>query len=138
MIIILFSIFISNPEIAIEAIQSHDKNPPLFPFIFITIACGAISGFHGLVSSGTTSKQLNNLKDSRMIGYGSALGEGSLALLTTVAAVCGVGIYLNIFPEHSHDLSHFASAKNIGLGLHHRPIFSPQQNKYNIGHGVVL
>ena len=113
--IILISIFVSNPEIAIEAIQTHDKNPPIFPFIFITIACGAISGFHGLVSSGTTSKQLNNLKDSRMIGYGSALGEGTLALLTTIAAVCGVGIYLNIFPEHSHDLSHFAAAKNMRL-----------------------
>ena len=112
--IILISIFISNPEVSINAIQSHDDNPPLFPFLFITIACGAISGFHGLVSSGTTSKQIENLKDSRLIGYGAALGEGTLALLTTIAAVCGIALYANIQP-HEHDLSHFAAAKAISF-----------------------
>jgi carbon starvation protein len=60
--------------------------------LFVTIACGAISGFHGLVSSGTTSKQLDRLCDARPIGYGSMLGEGTLALLATLAAVAGVGL----------------------------------------------
>ena len=96
--------------------QNNSNNPPIFPFLFITIACGAISGFHGLVSSGTTSKQIKNLKDTRMIGYGAMLGEGSLALATTIAAACGIGIYIGINPEnHSHDLSNFASAAKLKL-----------------------
>ncbi|MGE3635323.1 MAG: carbon starvation CstA 5TM domain-containing protein, partial [Sandaracinaceae bacterium] len=66
--------------------------PPLFPLLFVTIACGAISGFHGLVSSGTSSKQLSSLTDARYVGYGSMLGEGSLALASTLAAVAGIGL----------------------------------------------
>ncbi len=62
---------------------------PLFPVLFITIACGTISGFHSLVSSGTTAKQLNRESDARVIGYGGMLGEGLLAVLalSTVALV---------------------------------------------------
>jgi len=62
---------------------------PLFPLLFITIACGTISGFHSLVSSGTTAKQLNKETDARLIGYGGMLGEGLLATvaLSTVALV---------------------------------------------------
>lgn len=56
-----------------------------FPLLFITIACGAISGFHGLVSSGTTSKQLNKETDARFVGYFGAVGEGVLALITILA-----------------------------------------------------
>jgi len=52
---------------------------PLFPMLFVTIACGTISGFHSLVSSGTTAKQLNQESDARLIGYGGMLGEGLLA-----------------------------------------------------------
>ena len=60
---------------------------PLFPLLFITIACGTISGFHSLVSSGTTAKQLNKETDARLIGYGGMLGEGLLAAtaLSTLA-----------------------------------------------------
>jgi carbon starvation protein len=63
--------------------------PPLIPFLFITIACGAISGFHGLVSSGTTSKQVGCMTDARAIGYGGMLGEGTLGLLAVLAATAG-------------------------------------------------
>src|SRR5699024_3059527 len=56
-----------------------------FTFLFITIACGAISGFHGLVSSGTSSKQLNKETDARMVGYLGAVGEGVLALISILA-----------------------------------------------------
>ncbi len=63
--------------------------PPLIPFLFITIACGAISGFHGLVSSGTTSKQLSDMRDCRYIGYGGMLGEGMLGLMSVLAATAG-------------------------------------------------
>ncbi|OLZ40222.1 carbon starvation protein CstA [Natrinema saccharevitans] len=61
---------------------------PLFPLLFITIACGTISGFHSLVSSGTTAKQLDKETDARLIGYGGMLGEG---LLATVA-LCTIGV----------------------------------------------
>ncbi|MFC7205162.1 carbon starvation protein A [Haloferax namakaokahaiae] len=77
---------------------------PLFPLLFITIACGTISGFHSLVSSGTTSKQLNKESDARMIGYGGMLGEGLLATvaLATVAIIApdvggGIGLALPTF-----------------------------------------
>jgi carbon starvation protein len=63
--------------------------PPMIPFLFITIACGAISGFHGLVSSGTTSKQIACMTDARPIGYGGMLGEGTLGLLAVLAATAG-------------------------------------------------
>ena len=63
--------------------------PPMIPFLFITIACGAISGFHGLVSSGTTSKQIGCMADARAIGYGGMLGEGTLGLLAVLAATAG-------------------------------------------------
>jgi carbon starvation protein len=63
--------------------------PPMIPFLFITIACGAISGFHGLVASGTTSKQVSCMTDARPIGYGGMLGEGVLGMLAVLAATAG-------------------------------------------------
>ena len=63
--------------------------PSLLPLLFVTIACGAISGFHGLVASGTSSKQLNKETDARFVGYFGAVGEGSLALAAIIAATAG-------------------------------------------------
>ena len=65
----------------------------LFPILFITVACGAISGFHALVSSGTSAKQLNSEKDAKLVGYGAMLIEGIVAIvaLLSVAAVAGNG-----------------------------------------------
>jgi carbon starvation protein len=63
----------------------HPALGPLFPFLFVTIACGTISGFHSLVSSGTTAKQLDKETDARLIGYGGMLGEGLLAITAVVA-----------------------------------------------------
>ena len=88
--LIFLSIFIIQPDIIAPAITNTNQGPPMIPFLFVTIACGAISGFHGLVSSGTTSKQVNKMQDARMIGYGATLGEGSLALAATIAAVAGI------------------------------------------------
>jgi carbon starvation protein len=67
-----------------------EGSPNIFPFLFITIACGAISGFHSLVSSGTTSKQLDKETDARHVGYVGALGEGSLAMASVLAVSAGV------------------------------------------------
>ncbi len=91
LIALLLGLFILNPEMNAPVLNLHPKGaPPLFPIIFVTIACGAISGFHGLVSSGTTSKQLNKMGDARFIGYGGMLGEGTLALIATLAVAAGL------------------------------------------------
>lgn len=66
--------------------------PPMIPILFITIACGAISGFHCLVSSGTTSKQIGKETDALAVGYGSMLTEGFLATLVIVSCVAGLGL----------------------------------------------
>ncbi len=63
--------------------------PSIIPLLFVTIACGAISGFHGLVASGTTSKQLNMEPDARFVGYFGAIGEGGLALAAILVATAG-------------------------------------------------
>jgi carbon starvation protein len=66
--------------------------PPIWPFLFITIACGACSGFHCLVSSGTTSKQIEKEPDAQYVAYGSMLLEGGLAVLVILACCAGVGM----------------------------------------------
>ena len=70
--------------------------PPILPFLFITIACGAISGFHCLVSSGTSSKQLSRESDAVAVGYGSMLLEGALAVVVILACCAGVGMSGNL------------------------------------------
>jgi carbon starvation protein len=66
--------------------------PPLWPMLFITIACGAISGFHSLVSSGTTAKQVKQEEDALFVGYGSMVFEGVLATFVIIAVAAGIGI----------------------------------------------
>ena len=66
--------------------------PMIFPFLFITVACGAISGFHCLVSSGTSSKQLCRETDARLVGYGAMLLEAFLAVLVIAACAAGLGL----------------------------------------------
>jgi carbon starvation protein len=90
---LLIGLFRVHPEITAPAFNTEidPTAPPLIPLLFITIACGAISGFHGLVASGTTSKQLNCMRDARTIGYGGMLGEGLLALIAVLAVSAGLG-----------------------------------------------
>ncbi len=66
--------------------------PPIWPFVMITIACGAISGWHAVVGSGTTPKQIRREPDAKMVGYGSMLGEGYLAVIALLTAVVGLGV----------------------------------------------
>ena len=90
---VLFSAFGGNLHIVAPAIQaSPAKAPPMWPFLFITIACGAISGFHSLVSSGTSAKQVRSEEDSLFVGYGSMLLEGTLATLVVIAVAAGIGM----------------------------------------------
>jgi carbon starvation protein len=85
-------------EFVAPAFQMNPEGAPMiFPFLFITIACGAISGFHCLVSSGTSSKQLKTETDARFVGYGGMLTEGFLATLVIIA--CGAGLGLGLMKE---------------------------------------
>lgn len=94
--LIYAGIFIAQPSIEAPMIRSSENGgPSIFPLLFVTVACGAISGFHGLIASGTTSKQISDIKHTKLIGYGSMLGEGTLALASTIAAVAGISLVKN-------------------------------------------
>ena len=97
------AIIMLQPEVKMPAItQFIDGTGPifggkLFPFVFITIACGAISGFHALIASGTTPKLLSNERDIRMIGYGGMLLESFVAIMAMIAAtVLDPGVFFAI------------------------------------------
>lgn len=85
------AVLFAGPEVVAPAFNTNlpEGTPSLIPLLFVTIACGAISGFHGLVASGTTSKQLDKEPDIRFVGYFGAIGEGSLALAAIIAATAG-------------------------------------------------
>ncbi|MDB1087302.1 carbon starvation protein A [Streptomyces sp. ACA25] len=89
--ILFLSVLLSAPTIVAPAINNAVPagTPDLVPLLFVTIACGAISGFHGMVSSGTTSKQLDKETDARFVGYFGAIGEGMLALGAIIAVTAG-------------------------------------------------
>ena len=84
-------LFASTPAIAPDI---PPDAPPIWPFLFITIACGAISGFHCMVSSGTSSKQVASEKDAQYVGYGAMLLEGGLAVIVILACCAGIGMGL--------------------------------------------
>ena len=89
---LVIGVVIVDPQLRMPAITEfiHGGGPiipgKMFPFVFVTIACGAISGFHSLVSSGTTPKMLNKETDARMIGYGAMLMEGVVGIVALIAA----------------------------------------------------
>ncbi len=91
-VLLIIGVFIVHPNIQFPAVTQfiHGGGPiikgPLFPFLFVTIACGAISGFHSLVSSGTTPKMLWKETDARFIGYGAMMCEGMVGVLALIAA----------------------------------------------------
>ncbi len=91
LILLYGAVLIGNPTVVAPMINVDVPagTPSLLPLLFVTIACGAISGFHGLVASGTSSKQLNQETDARFVGYFGAVGEGSLALAAIIAATAG-------------------------------------------------
>jgi len=84
--------FVLGPVFDAPAINPNPAGaPPIFPFVFITIACGAASGFHSLVASGTTAKQLDRETDARPLGYGGMLAESLLALIAVLACTSTLG-----------------------------------------------
>lgn len=91
-LILLFgAILVATPDIVAPALNHNlpVDTPSIMPLLFVTIACGAISGFHGLVSTGTTSKQIDKEEDVRFVGYFGAVGEGLLALGAVLATTAG-------------------------------------------------
>jgi carbon starvation protein len=114
MVLLVLGTIIAHPQITAPAFNhvAHKNDPTLpglMPMLFITIACGAISGFHSLASSGTTVKQVNKEKDSIFIGYGGMILEGFLAILVIIAVVGGLG--------RSEFFSHYSSWKEIAGGI---------------------
>ena len=93
-VMLAVAIIIVRPEISVPAVSEfagRSDGPvvagPLFPFLFVTIACGALSGFHALISSGTTPKMLEKERQTRFIGYGGMLMESFVAIMALVAAI---------------------------------------------------
>lgn len=111
--ILYLGLFVINPDITAPPTNPGTDDVSWFPLLFITIACGAISGFHGLVSSGTTAKQLDKETDARFVGYLGAIGEGSLALITIVAIVT----YFNTTGEFLQNYHSFEAAGASGLNI---------------------
>lgn len=106
--LLVIGVVIANPQVQVPALTtlaSRSNGPTfsgnLFPFLFITIACGALSGFHGAVSSGLTPKAIEKENQIRMIGYGSMLVESFTAIIALIAAITisqGVYFSMNMSP----------------------------------------
>lgn len=113
--ILVIGVFITMPEIKMPMITEFvNGNGPIisgkiFPFVFITIACGAISGFHGLVASGTTPKMINKESDARLIGYGAMLMEGLVGIIALIAAA-------SLIPEDYFAIN-ISKEKFLNLGM---------------------
>ncbi|MFS0823354.1 carbon starvation protein A [Bacillus sp. 1P02SD] len=101
-----------NPEVTAPMMNHDATDKSWLPLMFITIACGAISGFHGLVSSGTSSKQLDKETDARFVGYFGAVGEGFLALISIIACIT---LFANA-GDFKAAYSSFSAANSGGLG----------------------
>jgi len=95
--LLTLGVIFAHPTIVAPVVNASPKGaPPIWPMLFVVIACGAISGFHSLVSSGTSAKQCYSESDARYIGYGSMLMEGALSALVIAAVAAGIGLGLAV------------------------------------------
>ncbi|GAA2663087.1 carbon starvation CstA family protein [Streptomyces aculeolatus] len=124
--LLFIGVLVAAPTLKMEGVTDFAKDGTgpvfagsLFPFVFITIACGALSGFHALISSGTTPKMVQKETQVRMIGYGSMLMESSVAIVAMIAAcVLDPGLYfaMNSAPTVIGDTAQSASEAIQGFG----------------------
>ena len=129
MAFLILGVFIAHPVLVAPAINHvafapGSDVPDLAPMLFIVIACGAISGFHSLASSGTTVKQINNELDTLPVGYGAMITESFLAVLVIVAAGAGLGMGLEedgkLFTgvaAYNHHYASWSSANGLAAKL---------------------
>ena len=125
--VLIAGIALAHPAIAAPAINHSSflpgsDVPPMAPLLFIVIACGAISGFHSIASSGTTVKQIKKESDMLYVGYGSMIGEGMLAVIVLVCVTAGIGMgierngsILHGLDSYNHFYASWAS-RNAGMG----------------------
>ena len=122
MVLLALGVMVAHPTIVAPAVNMAETGAPdMWPFIFVVLACGAVSGFHSLVGSGTSSKQCDNEPNSLYISFGSMLWEGALATLVIVAVAGGIGLGLKaksgeIFTGVSAFTHHYADW-NAASGL---------------------
>lgn len=129
MLFLILGVFVAHPDFSAPAInktafQPGSDVPDLAPVMFIVIACGAISGFHSLASSGTTVKQVNNELDTLPVGYGAMITESFLAVLVLVAAGAGLGMGLDTdggvlqgVDAYRHHYASWSSANGLSAKL---------------------
>ncbi|KAF2955853.1 carbon starvation protein A [Marinitoga sp. 38H-ov] len=117
MALLVLGIIIGHPKIVAPAFQTVSDAPPLFPILFITIACGAISGFHSLASSGTTVKQMEKETDAHLIGYGGMILEGILATVVIIAVTAGLGMNGGGVQAFTSHYASWAAASGLGAKL---------------------
>ena len=112
LVLLYGAVFLFGPDITAPAFNDQVQldTPSLIPLLFVTIACGAVSGFHGIVSSGTSSKQLDRETDARFVGYLGAVGEGALALIAIVAVS---GVTLAVSPAEWHQIYSHLGAGSV-------------------------
>lgn len=127
--LLVCGVLLVNPELKIPAISEfvHGGGPILpgkvFPFVFITIMCGAVSGFHALVSSGTTPKMVSKESDCRIIGYGSMLMEGLVGIVALLAvSTLSPGDYFAMNVTEAK----FADMQKLGYHLDELPVLEAQ------------
>ena len=113
MILLYVAVFVFHPTIVAPAINHNAELPKMIPLLFVVVACGAISGFHSVVASGTTAKQLAKESDARAVGYGAMLVEGALGIIAVICCTAGVS-------SRAEWLTHYqswASAQGLGAKL---------------------
>lgn len=148
LVLLVIGVFTAHPVFVAPALDISPKGaPPIWPFLFVIIACGAISGFHSLVSSGTSAKQCKTEGDTLFIGYGSMLTEAALSTLVIVAVGAGIGLGLagsdgQILTGSSAFTAHYASWSGAaGLGAKLKAFVTGSANliaSYGVPHDIAM
>jgi carbon starvation protein len=136
MSLLVAGVFVAHPPIVADAVRfvpevsaKGNPAPPMMPFLFITIACGAVSGFHCLVASGCSSRQISTERDAQYIGYGAMLTEGFLAVLVIVACIAGIGMVGNGQDGHAVWMQYYQQwGGDAGLGAKLTPFVEGSAN----------